>query len=792
MRLKSYILSLSICIIANVLFGQVAVTPLYTVTKFENGTGGGPLGRSGGTTFRFISTGGPFDSCTHWGFVAGNLGDTKMNMNNFAGPPTNSCSYATNEYFSVISGVNNDTLNLTASSNIYCRTTAGYYTTTGVNTRATVSTNTGTFFNVGNTYLLKVSGLDSFEITVEYESYSPTGRAYIGASTAGTWQPAVSLFDNLHTNTSRSICTEFESRLYAYSDIINADLVGGQDSVCSGDTVGTLVANSSGGSRQFTYQWFENGMLIANNNSDTLRPSAITANTEYYCIIWDSCGAYSGYVASDTTDTLSVTMRTGSITAGNTNPNQYLCMGTTPNTTYLTGHSGGTVTKWQWATDNLFTTPTDIISTDDSATGASIETSYGGSVNGTIWVRAVLDNANCPETYSNPSIISVNSPTTVTFVDDSATCSVNGAGGWQHFYRDSTGRVIASLNSYGQNLGNATVKVFQHSGRSIKASTPSNCLTQFAVMNRNFVINADSTFTNPVGVRLYFTDTELAELIDSALETQSTGGALTWATNDPVAGCLVNDDVTNIGDVLVTQVSGATLEDSIFDPTDGLFILKSPSNSGTGNNTFNANYVEFTVTDFSEFWLHGSEEGHALPVGLLRFKAKDLGKNIVRLEWTTVEEINSSHFILYRKINESGNFIPIAKVNSKISTSSIIDYGFDDDLGEDFSGTIYYQLKQVDKNGDSQFSRIIAINKKQDDLKKISISPNPVNSDLKISIEDYSQKFEYKIYDLKGKLLQQGISKSNESISISQLTAGVYQVQIVLNGIPQILKICIQ
>lgn len=773
------------------LVGQVVITPVYTVKKFENGTGDGPLGRSGGVTFRFISTGGPFDSCAHWGFVAGNNGDTKMNLNNFVGPPTNSCSYTSNEYFTVNSGVNTATLNLTASSEVYCKGTGTAFYTTNLNTRATVSTNTGTIFNVGNFYLLKISGLDSFEITVEYEAYSPSGRAYIGSSTANTWQPAVSLFDNLHTSTVRSICTEFESRLYAYSNLANAALSGGQATACSGDTVGTLTATATGGSGVFSYQWFANGTLVAGETTNTFNPQNIQVATDYYCIIWDSCAAYTGYVASDTTDTLAVTLDPNSITAGYTTPNQFLCPEETPALTTLTGFANGTVQKWQWATDSIFTTPNDITLTTTTATGTNVETAFGGPLTGTIWLRCILDNASCPETNSLPNKIVINEPNVVTFVDDSATCQVSGNMGWHHFYRDSTGKIIASINSNSQNLGSTVVKVFQHNGRSTYASTPGNCLPTFAVMSRSFVIQSDSTFPNPVSLRLYFTDNELGELIDSSLETQSTLGSLNWPTNDPAPSCQINDDVRNIGDVVVTQVSGASAENEVFDPTDGNFRLHLPSNSGIGNATFDANYVEFSVDNFSEFWLHGSQNGTALPVGLLDFKAKDIGNNFIQLNWTTTDEVNSSHFDLFRRVGEKDSYELVHTQESSKSGNSVNDYEYIDEISTNTSTNIYYKLRQVDLNGDENYSSVIVIQKKPDEDKVISLHPNPAQNNFSIGIENYIPKFHYQIYDLTGKIIVEGTTRSNENIEVKQLNSGSYMILVKLGNRFRYLKLSI-
>jgi hypothetical protein len=196
------------------------------------------------------------------------------------------------------------------------------------------------------------------------------------------------------------------------------------------------------------------------------------------------------------------------------------------------------------------------------------------------------------------------------------------------------------------NLGDVFVRVYYNNGEARFITGAGHCgVEQQAVMNRNFVINS----TNPipgggsVSVRLYFTDDELAKLIDASLSTHTTYPSTSVALSDP-NGCADNDDVRDINEVYVTQISGAAAEDGEFDPNDGVFRLITPARIGPGNGLFGANYVQFNVNQFSEFWLHGTESAFPLPVELLTFTARAVNNTFIQLDWSTATEINNEGF----------------------------------------------------------------------------------------------------------------------------------------------------
>ncbi|GLR17579.1 hypothetical protein GCM10007940_21940 [Portibacter lacus] len=228
------------------MYSQVEIFPEHTMTATANGPGDGPLGRSGGVTYTFTSTEDQFANCTLLGFMLGE--DAAVNMNNLIAPPTASCSYNPSDYFSYSSGENTNSLTLSGVTQVFAsnpsHTSTGLY---NVPTNANISSPDVIFKRSGDFIYVDVSGLSNFTLTVEYVGIGPAA-GYISTNYTGVTIPVVSLYDALSNSSSRSICTTFASRFYAFesggtSFAINS-LDAGTNSLrdmivngCPGDTI---------------------------------------------------------------------------------------------------------------------------------------------------------------------------------------------------------------------------------------------------------------------------------------------------------------------------------------------------------------------------------------------------------------------------------------------------------------------------------------------------------------------------------------------------------------------------
>jgi len=159
-----------------------------------------------------------------------------------------------------------------------------------------------------------------------------------------------------------------------------------------------------------------------------------------------------------------------------------------------------------------------------------------------------------------------------------------------------------------------------------------------------------------------------------------------------------------------------------------------------------------------------------LPVTLVKFQGKSIegGKNL--LEWTTTSETNNDHFEIERS-NDAVAFETIGLRAGEGTTKSLIEYSFTDE--KSFDDIVYYRLKQVDFDGTTAFSRIIAI-MKSEQKNSDYIYPNPTGNTVEVAAEG-SAVSEVTIFDGSGQIVL--FEKSPKQIDVSGLNKGNYILQ---------------
>ena len=96
---------------------------------------------------------------------------------------------------------------------------------------------------------------------------------------------------------------------------------------------------------------------------------------------------------------------------------------------------------------------------------------------------------------------------------------------------------------------------------------------------------------------------------------------------------------------------------------------------------------------------------NVLPIELNYFKA-DLINDKVIIEWQTLTEINNDYFEVLKSYN-GVDWFTLTTVNGSGNSNNIIKYNYiDDDVSNEI---IYYQLKQIDYNGASEYFNIIKV-----------------------------------------------------------------------------------
>ena len=203
---------------------------------------------------------------------------------------------------------------------------------------------------------------------------------------------------------------------------------------------------------------------------------------------------------------------------------------------------------------------------------------------------------------------------------------------------------------------------------------------------------------------------------------------------------------------------------------------------GSGN--YKRIYTFGSTGNVYDYWMGLSDSiaTSTLPVSLINFEGKYAGKS-VQLNWQTTQEINSNYFNVERSL-DGLHFIKIGNVTARGSSGIKSAYSFTDNALPKLNNQslIYYRLKQVDKDGKYQYSRVAVVNIKQ--VSVTSVFPNPNNGLFNVSTSGTSKLLDVLIVDASGKQVyhQQFGNASSALIHLPEVK-GVYYVKINADGV---------
>jgi hypothetical protein len=203
-----------------------------------------------------------------------------------------------------------------------------------------------------------------------------------------------------------------------------------------------------------------------------------------------------------------------------------------------------------------------------------------------------------------------------------------------------------------------------------------------------------------------------------------------------------------------------------FFPTQIRITVGDGTEGGCGN--------DFAMDDVS-FAL--CPEGGPTPVQLVSFSAHQKG-NGVSLDWSTSQELNNSYFQIERSADGSSNWTVLATINGAGNSQVAKSYNALD--ANPLSGSNYYRLKQVDINGDYEYSRIINV-KISIQKTSILVLANPFHNTLSVNfVSAAPQIVSARLIDITGKevaMEQWSVSNGNSTkdfSNVSGLEHGMY------------------
>jgi hypothetical protein len=341
--------------------------------------------------------------------------------------------------------------------------------------------------------------------------------------------------------------------------------------------------------------------------------------------------------------------------------------------------------------------------------------------------------------------------------------SVTGSS-WINFA--AGGKLIASVNPNGQNLGSTNVQAFINTG-----AVRDNGSQYYS--NRNITIKpANTRLADSATVRFYFLDNEMEALIAAS-------------------GCVACSKPAMVTELGVTKFSGNdVLENGVLSDNSGgnwLFILpanvvKVPFDKGY--------YAEFKVKNFSEFWLNngGLTNNQALPAELTSFTAARQSNGDVNVDWITASEINVNRYeIEVAKGNDELNqnkFVRIGEVGSTGNSSTERQYRFIDEESNK-SGIRYYRLKVVDNDGRLTYSAIRSVLFAEEITWQVY--PNPSSGIFQFVFQaPAGEGVTLKVYDINGKLIEQNritanafVQKMPVDLSSPKYASGIYLMEVI-------------
>ncbi|MFY7912159.1 MAG: hypothetical protein ACOVO2_21520, partial [Emticicia sp.] len=306
--------------------------------------------------------------------------------------------------------------------------------------------------------------------------------------------------------------------------------------------------------------------------------------------------------------------------------------------------------------------------------------------------------------------------------------SVNG-NKWFNLF-DSYGRLYASINPNGQNLGRITLKIRHYGNGEDKIPT-----TSFGtrLMSRYFDINSSvkDSFDIAVSLRLYYLNNELNDYKKATKLSSLTINDFNIVHYDGVrenCGFEDNDNFKEgISEVLYKNIVGKVFTNESF-------------------------YLQFDLNRFSEV---GATANKYMTTTQFDVNKKD--EKSASVTWQTNLEIQGNYYIIERS-SDCKNFVEIGQVLSKTAGSS---YEFIDNFPN--GGVNCYRIVYVDKDGTRK-----VLDPKQVEFDKTPYCvsfPNPVPNrmDFNVYFRNIKAK-EIKFYDTLGQELGFDSSLSGPNI----------------------------
>jgi trimeric autotransporter adhesin len=279
--------------------------------------------------------------------------------------------------------------------------------------------------------------------------------------------------------------------------------------------------------------------------------------------------------------------------------------------------------------------------------------------------------------------------------------------------------------------------------------------------------------------------------VDFTVNTKIMGSSLV-AAGAPIISVNLTDVSNSTAGALIKLMFGIPGSNSvateIYSSTGSnlLYVDDNLANLATG-------YYYIDVTNGSSrmvtapVWYTRLDNG-TLPISFSSFTAQKQNK-IVKLTWTTEQEINSSHFIIERSA-DGRTWQSLASIAAAGNSNNHLAYTAYDNLP--LNGTGYYRIKEVDIDGRLQVSVVRPVN--FDAAYSITVAPNPAKNFIVITMDRINNAAStIQFFNTAGNIVfTQKTNLSKININTAAFARGLYFIKITNAGEVAVQKVLLQ
>ncbi|WP_367755869.1 T9SS sorting signal type C domain-containing protein [Flavobacterium sp. WC2430] len=260
--------------------------------------------------------------------------------------------------------------------------------------------------------------------------------------------------------------------------------ISGASTLCTGEGGTTLIATGGVLASNSVYQWGTGSTIGSNVIAGQTTANYVinpSVTTTYWTRIID-CSTY-----NTTGITKTITVNTGTTAGTLSSTATTICKNTSPNPITIVGNVGS-ITKWQYANDNAFTSGV----TDIASTATTLTSALMGNISATRYYRAVVQSGSCPIKNTVPIAITV--PASLTYSN----------GAWNGTPNATTPVVISDNLTLTNDLSVCSCQV--SNGYTLTVESDKNLIIQttltvdtnsnLIVKNNGSIVQAKDNYTN--------------------------------------------------------------------------------------------------------------------------------------------------------------------------------------------------------------------------------------------------------------------------------------------------------